>query len=204
MLLDRIQIAQIANKPRCNLTAIKRWLLQSEVVLADNVATYFTEMKRNCTLNDFPNIAPPFPFLFLEWPARRPDDDNHRSVAKTIGCLIVSREKFLGPWRWECASIIFLEFTSREIMLPVMFFWWVMEDGSPYFPEGKLGIKAFPPFEKVAPDIVYELPVPWLSLSFMHCKNVELSSVPASGVPLMFMSHQYMPWNLPKSPLPIL
>ncbi|MBA7678999.1 hypothetical protein ES703_87280 [subsurface metagenome] len=179
MLIDRIQTAQIANRPRCNLTVIKQWLLQSEVVLADNVATYFVETKGKCTLDDFPNIAPPFPFLFLEWLARRPDDDNHRSVAKTIGCLITSKEKATEPvpWKWECASVIFLEFTSGEIMLPVIFFWCVMEDGTPYFTEGKVGIKAFPPFENVAPDLLYELPIPWLTLSFMHCKNVELSPV---------------------------
>jgi len=103
MLIDRI--IKLGEHPPRRPTELESFLLarlrEAEVILADNVAHYLyceTPQEDWDMARDFPNVAPPFPVMFIEhsMPRHSLSEKLGRisldSTAKKYGTLILSRE----------------------------------------------------------------------------------------------------------------
>lgn len=183
----------------------------AELIICDNVAAYFYEENPQENWNlarDFPNVAPPFPRMFLEWVApRRIVSDKYGVLTSTgpikrYGLLLYSDEvssighmvqwakdhdqdwlvqvfhklKATGkPVRWVCTGLLLVEDT-HGIGLLCDAVWGVTDDGSPVLPDDRITVKV----PKGLDDeglVAGWFFVPFLALSFMHCKNVIVQQV---------------------------
>ncbi len=163
---------------------------------------------------DFPNIAPPFDNLWMEWSHSRrwsfhdipPDDpgpDRIRAGFSILGIDLRDPEmETLLPdtvrkpppeARWMCIGNFILH-VDDGFSMPPSITWFVSEDGH-YVPEslndGGIGVRlsfnplfkfSFEPTEadwNEATGLYWFLPVPFMALTFMHCKKVELVKGPA-------------------------
>ncbi len=149
MLIDRI----LDSKLQMN----KDTLRTAEVMLADNVSDYFyqgTDQDYWNILRDFPNCAPPFEKVFIEWgsPALISTEKGSIAPAKDLvdirrfGCEINSSEikpdnvpfpktRDMENIRWVSESTTFIEFRSPlEIAPSIGYTWYVKADGSIWLP----------------------------------------------------------------------
>lgn len=205
MLLDRL----IDGGP----DDLKAALESAELVVCDNVADYFygENPREDWNLvNDFPNVAPPFPRMFLEWAAPRHimsekyGDIKVPQTIKRYGLMLFSDEvenidemiewakehgqdwqvqlfrKIKGTGmrlRWVCNGLLFVEDTQGIAWIADAM-WGVTNDGSPIMPHDRMTIRVVAGVDGVdrntAAGFFF---VPFLALSFMHCKNVIVQQV---------------------------
>ena len=204
MLLDRF-IDQTSD------AELKVALESASLIICDNVAAYFYEEnpRENWNLvNDFPNVAPPFSRMFLEWAApRRIVSEKYGDIKvpgtiKRYGLLLFSDEvesidemiewakqrgqdwqlqlfrkiKHTGfPLRWVCNGLLFVE-DAQGIGLLCDAMWGVSNDGSPVMPDNIFTVKVLKGLDdgRLVTGLFF---VPFLTLSFMHCKNAILRQV---------------------------
>lgn len=153
---------------------------QAVVVKAHNVADYFymsnpKEVWDLDSSKDFPNIAPPFNYTFVEWNYSK--SNNHgkitESVHLTLGTLIESHRVDDG---WECKSAGFIRGPGS---LPMFFCgtsWRVDKSGRVIPVGGQWNFVVGPAFleELKRGGWAMHLHVPFMTFSLMHCKNVEM------------------------------
>jgi len=204
MLLDRL----IDQTPDAELRAV---LESAELIICDNVADYLYKENPREDWNlakDFPNLAPPFPRMFLEWAAPRhiiSEKYGNVKIPETVrryGLMLFSIEvesidemiewakehgqdwqvelfrKIKGtgmPLRWVCNGLLFAEDT-QGIGLFCDAMWGVSNDGSPIMPDDRIRVKVPKGLddERLVAGWFF---VPFLTLSFMHCKNVIVQQV---------------------------
>ncbi len=149
MLVDRILDS--------NLPINKDSLRTAEVILADNVSNYYyqgTDQDYWNILNDFPNCAPPFERVFIEWGPPTVINTDKGSIApakdlvdiRRFGCEIISSEikpenvpfpKAFGmeDIRWVSEGTTFIELRSPSLLAPsIGYTWYVKKDGSIWLP----------------------------------------------------------------------
>jgi len=166
----------------------QKLLEDCEVIVCDNVAHYFYASKEvfgepslKWSINDFPNIAPPFKRMLLEWKLPR-------FVAPKpvyVGVLIESSEHNLSSsfdFKWYSLLSLYVampdkDWSDRSVGALIE----VKEDGTW---NGKLLPLDFNGSEirddhNASVAIDYFRRYMWpalLAISFMHCKNVELKT----------------------------
>ncbi len=175
-------------------------LAAAVVIKADNVAEYYymgTDQEE-WDGESFPNVAPPFPLAWFEW--RNPGSSNSNGVIKPLpgggarmGVVIKSRLvdgtiEMQTPPRWLCVAYIYYQQHGATIPLGGIE-WGVNEHGGLSLfptPEGPryavvpnpqlMGVDVFKEHMKHAGGMLH---VPFLAMSFMHCKNVKVLEGPA-------------------------
>ncbi|MBA7581659.1 hypothetical protein ES708_23567 [subsurface metagenome] len=116
MLIDRI--LKLSEHPPCRPTEFESSLLhmlrQAEVILADNVADYLycETPQESWNLKDFPNIAPPFPVMFIEYSfpryivSERYGTFDLNIPVRKVGSLLISRELSESDWNISSAELM--------------------------------------------------------------------------------------------------
>ncbi len=175
-----------------NFRLIKTQIAQSQVILADNIAKYLFEDNDQEFWDiekDFPNIAPPFPFTFIEFKepsyirsGRNVTTLQGRGGKVKSGVLIVASEvddyKKLNKPRWSLSFFVFAKAArGKHPLLLTSLHLFCDENGKAVIGERGIPFVLIPGMEierapGSAPD--YLLFVPLLTLSFLHCKNVEI------------------------------
>ncbi|MBA7516337.1 hypothetical protein ES705_08385 [subsurface metagenome] len=205
MLLDRF-IDQTSD------AELKAALESAELIICDNVSQYFYEDSTKEVWNlrrDFPNVAPPFSTMFLEW---MPDWLRQSRHTRRLGLLVFSAQ-VIGDERvawsldgservrevvrnilrapegervkWVSMGALFIETHDKGIIPWSEIIWGVSKSGRPVIPEEGLPIIPhlddavyFASSDEEIKNVVHfswmVLHVPFLALSFMHCKNVIL------------------------------
>jgi len=212
MLLDRF-IDQTSD------VELRAALESAELIICDNVAQYLYEDSTKETWNlmrDYPNVAPPFPVMFLEWmpgwlrqsrhakrlgllvfSAKAIDDERvawnlgrNEAVGEVVRNILRTRYEGERP-KWVSMGALFIETYDKGIVPWSEIFWGVSESGRPIIPQNGLPISPHLDDEVYLASSEEEinhvlrfselmLHVPFLALSFMHCKNVILREVPYS------------------------
>jgi len=206
MLLDRL----IDQTPDAELKAV---LESAELIICDNVADYLYKENPREDWNlakDFPNVAPPFPRMFLEWAAPRDivsEKYGHIKGPENIkryGLLLFSDEvenidemiewakERSQPWqlqlfrkmkdisiplKWISNGLLFIEDIQR-IGLLCDAMWGVSEEGAPIMPNDRITMRVVAGLNHNDGRIIAGMFfVPFLALSFMHCKNIIVRQV---------------------------
>jgi len=159
---------------------------QAVVVRVQNVCDYISQTPdRFYSYADFPNVACPFPIMWMEWNQAMVEEQKCRS-----GLLVVSEDfekvkQYIPDWVarmpeepwWICTAQIWGEIEG-EFKGVVKMRWAV--DGVGEIIKNGIMIE-YPKEAEQEPDIEESmlqtasfLTVPWMALSFMHCKNVKL------------------------------
>lgn len=163
-------------------------LERAELIVADNVAEYLysqTDQEIWDIRHDFPCVAPPFERFFIEF--RHP----HRVLSESHGTFDVKDEIIIGCLfeaielpssiqrdgsKWAMHITTFEEVNGACILSPVMYGNTVTEQGA-FCSNGIWGVQASPGFANVAHGLTEHYAsiffVPFLTLSFLHCKNVK-------------------------------
>jgi hypothetical protein len=175
-----------------------------EIVICDNVAHFFFDGKdpEGWRSSDFPNIAPPFNAMYLEW--KIPINLVGKRIRGEYSAVIMHASEieesitlFDGDdaivdakWIIECNVLWKNEHSEKwRIDLMPYFLIPVSEDGS--FCGRVLDYKN--PLIHIEAGFVQESALRWfiypalLALSFMHCKNVELKTT----IPPVPLSKKY-------------
>lgn len=195
---------------------LKVALKSAELIICDNVSQYFYEDSTKEAWNlgrDYPNVAPPFSTMFLEW---MPDWLRQSRHTRRLGFLVFSA-KVIGDERaawnlnrnesvqevvgnilrathegerlkWVSMGALFIETYDKGIVPWSEIFWGVSESGRPVIPQEGLPISPhlddkvyFASSDEEIKHVLHfselMLHVPFLALSFMHCKNVILREV---------------------------
>jgi hypothetical protein len=178
-------------------------LERAEIINADNVAEFYWRgsSQEEWFLNDdFPNVAPPFPDFFIEY--RVPRYSNSEGVTKEmlpagtnmrIGILLHATEydepEFLSfGLRWNLQATLFNEINGNIYLYPqgpYLCSWQigicgdglVGHIGKDFFVTLQVPIKFLESFPEInVKDNFFRAPldVCLLTISFLHCKNVEL------------------------------
>ncbi len=186
-------------------SAVKNTLKSSFVIKAQNVADYLYQDSPSEIWDisrDFPNVAPSMPFIWVEWKLT----EAFRSKAKfedldcaglPFGALVCSRdlkndpefdkEELLvapgEPVRWVCMGLMFSKGPRNKPLWVGSLNWMVTE-------EGRLALRAKEPLatynpaitptgadEKTSGSVLRNMfYVPYLTLTFLHCKNVDVAT----------------------------
>ena len=202
-----------------SLVSTERWLLErAEVIAFDNVNDfYWANLKEHGRRRFFaslcPNVAPPFPYFFLETRAPSsvglPDGPSPwlRSGPKAWGVLCWAQDLTAEPlfvydtpqdreWaervqqmlpapRWVVEASVYLEHRKGDPVGPCMMHRFpVLPDGtlpeSAKFQIRRVFGRGAVPEEKVrriADEYLLYVEPALLTVSFMHCKNVEVQAV---------------------------
>ena len=155
------------------------------VVKVQNVMDYIAQTPDMIySFGSFPNVASPFPCLWMEWNQALIDNAKCRS-----GLLVVMMETrdckgYVPEWmkrmdeepRWICTGLLFGEIEGK-FCGTVKIRWAVGKEGEPVkngiMIEGNNGLS-----DEALQQAASFLTVPWMALSFMHCKNVKLEKSP--------------------------
>jgi hypothetical protein len=175
----------------------KRDWLTPEVFVVDNIADYIYHqvIDEELELTDFPNVAPCFPSMFFEYSNPKwskgdgvittfPDEVNH------LGVLIVSKElpenNMNIKWISRAISIVEMKvpplqkyrMSPNSNFVPIIQIdYFVKSNGELTSFDGKGN---FLYHVYVAGCQNAQFFVPWMSLSFMHCKNVQVEDFKSS------------------------
>lgn len=205
-LLD--ELLMLDPKHRAPESSLARYLDQATFINADNVSKYYYEIEsRTLTPNDVPNIAPPFENLFIEYEGPRVINEDGRMLQcgadgrffKYYGNHFVTWE--IGDRNKEVEESIRDDLDIRWCSIVSSYFMnkkgelashpyemairlYINSDGSfnssfisfpTHIDQSHLD-KEF--INKIATDMLQTLVVDFLTISFMHCKNVELVKSP--------------------------
>lgn len=210
MLIDDIlSVYDALEDPRGQLSTLLAALRQSTVIKVHNVADYVFEkpaLEWNIE-EDFPNIVPPFPDIWMEWRHRRcwgirkahqdfPDEFRAGVLLTSIdtrrdGVHEDRLKKAFPEARWISCAYYFLDIGSdirQGVGAPPGLGYGVSEDGR--FVKLNGGVSLLPNPVRSWEEPTAEqaeamngflnfLCVPFMALSFMHCKNVEFLKGPA-------------------------
>lgn len=204
MLIDEILEQGGLGTDSLHESAVKDGLKKSFVIKAQNVADYFYQESSSEIWDisrDFPNIAPSMPFLWFEW--KFPESIRSKEkfedldcVGLPFGALICSRdlknnpefdkEELIAaagePVRWVCMGLMFSKGPRNKPLWMGSLNWLVTE-------EGHLALKTKEPLATYNPTLIPSgadersagnvlksmFYVPYLTLTFMHCKNVNVT-----------------------------
>lgn len=194
MLLDKLLASKI-------LSDSDKALLKSALVLkADNISDYLYHQNRQEDWDlrtDFPNVAPPFEQIWIEYgiPAESYSEGKvvQNAHRPRVGVLIQSHEVADAEHKWACRGTIYQKLTGGLVGYRLTVTWLVTPDGAcRLLPEG-LRIELEPLAPSIAEAMKDErlisdarrqattnLFVPFLALSFLHCKNVQMVKNPES------------------------
>jgi len=164
------------------------------VIVADDVAAYVLSMpKGTCMENVVSSMAPPFERFFVEF-QNVPNDD----MLHAWGALVESRddprtieqfENDIGKPRWILELKSFLERKKGEPFGPVATHvaglaedgtWFRHSNGNVWWGGGPVTMSKEPPYEVIQEwgNFIAQLMFPvLLSISFMHCKNIEIRNI---------------------------
>jgi hypothetical protein len=171
-----------------------RELTDIPVIAADDVGAYAASLPKGTLMSDVvASMAPPFDRFFVEF-EKVPNEDRLHAW----GALVQSREdpnsiqqfeEDVGKPRWILDLTSFLERDEGKPFGPVAAHvvglaedgtWFRHSDGNVWWGGGPVKMTAEPPEDAVHDwgDFIAQLMFPvQLSISFMHCKNVELRPV---------------------------
>lgn len=171
---------------------VRNFLRDAIVIRADNVARYFWDVleKEEWDLfKDFPNLCPPFPKMFFEWQATKTESlltlGEGVPNLDRFGCFVYSRDLGKsGPnyARWEVSISPFMKFfDGRVTWAEFDFRFLVSENGSAVrvSDDRAIQVACHSRWAKENSDLYAKGFITFsgavlLSISFMHCKNVEL------------------------------
>lgn len=183
------------------LKAISEIMDKSEIVNIQNVADYYFEVSDQeiwQVEKDFPNLAPPFPFFWMEY--QIPDFVNGdygklpvKGAVRRVGVMIAAQEieEGITTEKWALNIVLFYGRVDGKIIQPMA---WVLAidklgkvsrlpDGNIAFLgmidrdiANNLGINEENALEKVDGRyfLFHSIAPALLAMSFMHCKNVEV------------------------------
>jgi hypothetical protein len=182
------------NDPVAKETFDLRQLYDAPVIAADDVAAYALSLPKGTRMDDVvASMAPPFEKFFVEF-QKIPNED----MLHAWGALVESRddpgtieqiEGDIGKPRWILELTSFLEREKGKPFGPVATHvvglaedgtWFRHSDGGVWWGGGPVKMNVEPPEEVVQNwgDFMAQLMFPvLLSISFMHCKNVEIRPV---------------------------
>lgn len=167
------------------------------VILADNVADYYVSRSQPWSLEDrgdFPNVAPPFPRMWIEWTMR--SQMSHESLRE--GVLLTAREPadalathgrtgrfaFLPETRWVLETQPILSYRNGIVPAFDMGLLAIGSDGQilPHTLDGQRSALSTKRTIDVDEDtfnaILGGATFPaLLAISFMHCKNISIAAV---------------------------
>lgn len=171
--------------------AMHKFLDDAEVIYAQNVYEYFANEKRDWGADSFPNVAPPFDNMFIEW--------KHSGDKKySFGAWVVSFDAdehdfstFPEPFnqmkpidpKWVCNYIFFSMADDKIAKIDqnedaYHYAHWIMAVDSQgnicnqRETQGKCAMFRYP--EGASDMLWWAINIPLLTISFMHCKNVTL------------------------------
>jgi hypothetical protein len=195
MLLDNLLASDILGEPD------KALLKSALVIKADNISDYLYRQNQQeewDLTNDFPNVAPPFERIWIEYSIPAESQSEGKIVQNLhrprVGVLIQSEEVAEAGHKWVCRGTIYQKFVNGLVGCRLTVTWLVTANGEcRLLPEGlriELEALAPGPAEAMAKDERFindakrwatsDLFVPFLALSFLHCKNVQLLKNPES------------------------
>jgi hypothetical protein len=185
-----------SNQP-INIDILEKEFDKAEIIKADNVARYLfsgTDQDEWDIFEDFPNVAPVFENMFIEYNFPLDVLLKDRTIhmpeelgGTKIGVFIGVKENEPGPddirWCLNCFVWMKQSWMGGEIQLsPAYFFIMVDKYGKPVsVRDGKVKYCIDKNYTREQADVIYHrtighLWVPLLTLSFMHCKNVSVVS----------------------------
>lgn len=191
-------------------------LKEAKVIKAQNVADYIYETwdQKEWTLSrDFPNVAPPFEVVWLEWtyPLVMQDSTEISGGRCPLGVLLKSldlknidpedrplienqfRPEIVQKSRWITLAVFLWQWDRKSFHCPPTIAWGVSEEGVPIFHGDKFLCNQHPfvTREELTPRdmenagrMFWHLTVPFMCFSFMHCKNVQLVKGPPHPIKL--------------------
>jgi len=215
LLIDRVLKEGLTAWKKAHLEHLFLLLSGAEVVLADNIACYYfceSPQEEWNLETDFPNVAPPFPVLWIEytmpaysWSTETGRIETDRDIKK-VASLLISQEVGEMPSspgisehlkresiRWATTAFAIVELRDGRICIPTLCVsWFVAEDGKLLRPGGvhaiillnetliRLHNEGDAQVRENLVDSAVIFHTALLTLSFMHCKNVGLTSVKRS------------------------
>jgi hypothetical protein len=189
---------KLTNVVQENLSEGQKNLLEaldkSEIFFIDNVAKYFWESEQLIwdIKSDFPNLAPPFPYFFMEFtsPSRFRDEQGLHIFDDELYKIGVLFSAFENPkeeeWKWEYCITLFDEgeFDSKFFprLLPFKTLLRLDRCGNPIKHKESDPdplIHLVDESLKDTPELVYAfctnlLYPALLAICFLHCKNVKI------------------------------
>lgn len=200
MLIDEI-LEQLRKPAKYGITAdpkLRDTLRRAYVIRAQNVADYLYESSPKDEWNfesDFPEVAPPLPELWIEW-RMSPRMNIGGNVTPNPGAGFVMGVLLGGVdlkalpralpatgIRWLCSAYFFGR-PPQESGIGRFggLAWYVTDDGRLHRPQKKwlvISERGGEEAQLLTDFMSVSLYVPLLTLSFMHCKNVETVAGPA-------------------------
>jgi len=180
---------------------------QSTVMKVQNVADYvFEKPAMEWRIGqDFPNIAPPFPDIWMEWQQETrwcmtkssPDFPDRFRAGLHLHAMDLRHHQFdealaakFAGCRWVGSGCFFLDIgdVGEGISMMPCFGWGISAEGA--FVPIQGGLKLFPHPMSDQDDLTEQqvagmdgfqsfLIVPFMALSFSHCRNVQFAKGPA-------------------------
>jgi len=195
LLYDRCRTANLTPGLEPWVLRVYEAMQRAVVFKIDNIADYFWRSEREMWYldRDYPNLAPPYPLMWMEyaWPKEIFNEQGSFKVpeelqGKRIGILIRVMDGGPAPeCRWsllfhclnETLDASGVELLPGEVLVGVTDHGQLAHysDGRPVY--GPLWDNENPPdaeVEQVLKSHLLMLHPAYLTLSFLHCKNVEL------------------------------
>jgi hypothetical protein len=151
---------------------LKKCMAESIPFNIQNVFDYFVNIRKNITINSFPNVKAVYTDTWFEFSVINQPD---RDILKTVGVFVTEGIDTNGEF--ISSAVTFNEFDDKSFAIAKMSF------HSRYDEKGQLINSWFSPAnhtEGWGRHIALSNMVVWLAISFMHCKNVTIQSTKTS------------------------
>ncbi|MBI4063443.1 MAG: hypothetical protein HY401_03990 [Elusimicrobia bacterium] len=195
MLLDKLLASNILDES-------DKVLLRSALVMkSDNISDYLYHQNQQedwDLTKDFPNVAPPFERIWIEYSIPTESHSEGKIVLNKhrprVGVLIQSEEVSCDGHKWVCKGTIYQKVVGGLLGCRIKVKWLVKTNGECCLPPEGLRIELEALAPAVAEAMIQDerfindakewatshLFVPFLTLSFLHCKNVQLVKSPVN------------------------
>lgn len=208
MFIDRL-VSYLEQNMDVNSTKLVNILMSCEVFNVDNISEYYWQNTRNDwhIINDFPNVAPVFPQMFLEWKIPQKvcvnGETRISSFSPICGYLIDSQImnskikqecehiyqiNIPDNVKWLCAGTEYIESPNGPVPI-ITNLWWVKFNGEcwlpPYLNHNDMFLYPIISANKAITESINKgtmdhgeaLNIPFFTLCFLHCKNVSIRTI---------------------------
>lgn len=172
MLIDELmKFETITGAPAEIMSKLREIRYEFTIIKIQNVSDYLHSLKQEMfRKEDFDNVAPPFPYTWMEWSLSN----------SSFGALLCDKSYIdIGPAapngaKWNCNSLIFTKFHKNLFLLGGLDYS-VGEDGRMVELSQGRDYSAYSyddRFQELGNGVHSAMFAPWMALSFLHCKNV--------------------------------
>jgi hypothetical protein len=177
---------------------VKETVLSAVVIVADNVVEHYFEgtgQEHWDLTRDYPTIAPPFERFWIEAYAPSKIVSDQKGVSPFRLCRAFGMAVKADPWaprsrhdprRWLIQTTMYIEQLNGLIVGPFASSHFALDAAGKVVEAGDATYRIFTPVCEDVPaekcdwirQVMTSLELPlWLAVSFMHCKNVEVTEV---------------------------